>query len=1102
MEQRSIGVVGVRTGPLGLHRSITPILHHASRPAPELEIRLLGAFEVRAHGSPQPPLRSAKARWLLALLVLQQGRPVHRDWLAGLLWPDSSESRALYSLRRRLTELRQALGEQAVRLHAPTPRTLSFDLVDATVDVLAFDQAIAQGGLDQQAERLRAAVELYRGALLPECMEEWVLPERSAREEAYLAALESLAQVAMAAGQPRDGARLLRQAVVVDPLRESAHRGLMEALAADGDLAAALLTYRELRLTLHHELNAEPDPETKALYERLRAGARARAARSAAAPGPRTLPGPAAAAQLPRPLTALVGRDEEVAELRACLAGARLVTLTGTGGVGKTRLAIQVAEDVTAEFEESAWFADLAPLSDPGLVAATVARALRLPEAPGRPPEAALADSLRERELLLVLDNCEHLLAACAGLVAGLLQQCPRLRLLATSRQPLGLPGEVVRRVPSLSLPPAAGIDPDEKGWISCLMEYDAVRLFVERASQAERTFRATAENLATIARVCRRLDGIPLAIELAAARTRALTVDQIAARLDDRFRLLTGARAGLPRQQTLRATLEWSYTLLSEPERALLRGLSVFRAGWTLEAAEQVCGVEGAVEPGLTPGPSPQTSWRGVTEFAPSARCTTPGGTPPRGRTEPPGVESSVTPLHEVCGEGPGVTSSGETAIRVEEVMDLLAGLVDKSLVMMEERDGRARYRLLESTQEFAGEELRLSGEALARRERHVAHYLRLVEQARQELEGADLGRWLDRLEPDRDNLRAALEWSLSGSAVLTPGPEIGLRLATALAPFWRRRGPVAEGLQGLERALALDPAPTEARALGLRAAGELASAVAGWARAREFHLEVLELYEALRDDGRIADALYSLSFVAFRQEDLMAARSFGERSLAIYRELNDSRRTAWALARLGHIACAAGDPEPGRGLLGEGLALARASADPATLAPVLHGLGVLAYGDGDLPAARGFHSECLAIHRESGNTEGVAWSLNNLGDVALAEGHADDAATLLHESLCLFREPGHREGIAECLRGLARLACARSCEPEAIRRAVRLYGAQHALRTASQFPVMAMLRQEHEASLAAAQAALGEAGYAAAFAQGAAMPLEEAIALALSED
>jgi non-specific serine/threonine protein kinase len=428
-------------------------------------------------------------------------------------------------------------------------------------------------------------------------------------------------------------------------------------------------------------------------------------------------PPPAPPTNLPLALTSFVGRERELAAVRRVQAGTRLLTLTGPGGGGKTRLALALAGEVRRAYPQGIWFVNLAPLTDPALVPQVVASALGFRLSGPQPLAEVLAEALGLRHLLLVLDNCEHLLPDCAVLVEALLRACANLEVVATSREPLGIGGETIWRVPPLALPEVTGNE-NPKPQVDALLEYDAVRLFVERARLQRPDFALSPDNVAAAVAICRRVDGMPLAIELAAARVNVLSLDQIEERLRDRFQLLTSSsRTALPRHQTLRAALDWSYDLLAEPERILFRRLSVFVDSLTLEAAETVCIDEDS-----------------------------------GGQTVD---ESSSTAI--------GRSSS---VVRRGDVLDLLSQLVDKSLVQVEEAGGDVRFRLLETVREYGRAALIASGEAAAIQERHAAYFLTHVEQVERWLFGADQSKWLERIERDHDNLRAALGWYLAPPA------------------------------------------------------------------------------------------------------------------------------------------------------------------------------------------------------------------------------------------------------------------------------------------------------------------------------------------------
>jgi len=574
-------------------------LEERSLSASRLRFCLLGGFEILQNGVPLPRTRTRTEQWLLTLLLLRSHQEIERSWLAGTLWPESDEERALGNLRRSLSNLRRILGEEAYRIHSPTRSTVTFDLANASCDLFEFDAAVARG----DSASLEKAITLYLGPLVPGCDADWIVPEREARAGAYGNALEALAQTALQQGKPSEAIRLLRQLLHRDPYQESAVCALMQALAVCGDRAGMLLAYRQFRLLLHEELQAEPLPQTKELYERLREEtAQGKGAGSVANRVRASSPSdaPTIRRNVPLPVSAMVGREEEVAEIVALLSKARLIILAGSGGIGKTRLALAVAARMAEEISEGVWFVDLAPLNDPAFVLQTIATTLQVREEPEKSLLETVVGFLAARRLLLVMDNCEHLLDACARTAASLLHRCPHLQVLATSRQPLGMTGERVRRVPSLSFPDAKILAAPGTP-AAVLMDYPATRLFLERALETSSAFTLTSRNAPSVIQICARLDGIPLALELAAARVKVLTAEQIASRLDDAFRLLTGGdRTVLPRHQTLQALLDWSYRLLSESEQRLLCRLSVFVGGWTLEAAEAVCAGEEDVLDGL----------------------------------------------------------------------------------------------------------------------------------------------------------------------------------------------------------------------------------------------------------------------------------------------------------------------------------------------------------------------------------------------------------------------------------------------------------------------------------------------------------------------
>jgi predicted ATPase/class 3 adenylate cyclase len=770
---------------------------------------------------------------------------------------------------------------------------------------------------------------------------------------------------------------------------------------------------------------------------------------------------------LPLQTTSFIGRDQEMAELKALFPSTSLLTLTGTGGCGKTRLALQMAADLAEDYPDGVWLVELAALSDGRLVAQQAASVLGLREPPGRSLTQTLTDHLKSRTLLLLLDNCEHLLADCALLAETLLRSCPHLKLLATSREALNIPGEQTWRVPSLLPPDPSRLPSEEKDLPAVLMDYDAVRLFVERAQAHRSDFTLTRQNGPAVAQVCHRLDGIPLALELAAARVRGLTAEQVAVRLEDRFGLLTGGSRTAPsRQQTLRATLDWSYDLLSEKERRLLGRLSVFAGGWTLEAVENVCA----------------------------------------------GAE-----------------------IEEGEILDLLTSLLDKSLVAFEARPGEVegRYRLLETIRQYARERLAATGVAAGVQGRHLAYFLALAEQVEPHLTGPEQVVWLARLEDEHDNLRSALAWCQGQEEQA----EAGLRLTTALWPFWHVRGYYSVGRAYQAEALSrAGPAVrTQARAKALDGAGALAWRQSDYEAARALHEESLSIWRELGDKQGIAQSLHNLGIVAYHQGDYSAARALHEESLSIWRELGDKQGIAQSLNMLGNVANNQGDYSAARALHEQSLAIRRELGNKHGIASSLINLGNVAINQGDHAAAQALYEESLAITRELGNKHGIAIALENLGAMARRSGDYAQAHRLLTESLEWNRQLGlkggelvtelgllaadmgdgaqarrwfaqalgeHRETgrphyIAIDLEGLAHLARQQSDWD----RAARLWGAAESLREAVGTPLLSEEREEYERDQAAVREALGEEAFAAAWVEGGAMTMEQAIAYALQE-
>jgi predicted ATPase/DNA-binding SARP family transcriptional activator/DNA-binding CsgD family transcriptional regulator len=555
---------------------------------------MLGRFaaSVGSRGIPEQDWRSRRAANLVKLLALVPGHRMHREHLVDLLWPHLGKGAATNNLHHTLYVARKVLGSDPATssryLQVRSDEVALCPEARLWTDVEAFEEAALAARGDREPAVYRAAIELYAGDLLPENRyEEWVESRRTELRETYLSLLVELSRLYEGRGESEPAIEALRQVVRKDPTREEAHAGLMRLYASSGRRGEALSQYRRLAEILDREFASEPATESMRLYEEIREGRPPQT-------GPPSPTRPDALSDnrhnLPATRTSFVGRKREVTEVKRLLAMTNLLTLTGTGGSGKTRLALRVGRDLIGSYSDGVWLAELAQTSDPALATQAVSTALGVREQPGQPLIDTLSDHLRGKKLLLILDNCEHLVDATSTLADTLLRRCPDLRILATSREALEVPGEVNWRVPSLSLP---GVDRPPN--VDDLTRYEAVRLFVERARSRLPSFELTPANAGSVVEVCLKLDGIPLAIELATARLPLLAVEQVVERLNDSLELLSSAtRTVAPRQKTMRAALDWSHALLSESERVLFRRLSAFAGGWTLQAAEAVASGDG----------------------------------------------------------------------------------------------------------------------------------------------------------------------------------------------------------------------------------------------------------------------------------------------------------------------------------------------------------------------------------------------------------------------------------------------------------------------------------------------------------------------------
>ena len=677
-------------------------------------------------------------------------------------------------------------------------------------------------------------------------------------------------------------------------------------------------------------------------------------------------------------MSSFVGRRREVAEAKRLLSSARLLTLTGTGGVGKTRLALRVARDVRRAFPDGIWLVDLGELEDPGLLVRTVAVALGLGD---RSTRSLIREYFEDKGLLLVLDNCEHLLDGCAELAGELLASAPALRILATSRQALRVEGEYVIPVSPLPVP-----DPDNLPSTGALGEFGAVRLFADRAEAVVPGFTVDAANRAAVARICQRLDGIPLAIELAAARLQVLSAEQIVDRLDDRFRLLTtGARTSLPRQHTLRAAIDWSYDLCPSPEQALWARLSVFSGGFGLTAAEEVC-------------------------------------------------------------SGGGIGRA--------DVFDLVAALVDKSILGREEHGGGVRYRMLETIRQYGRDRLAGSGQQRTLLTRHRDFYRLLAAQAEADWFGPRQVEWLAHLHQEHPNLRLALEFCLT-----EPGhARTGLEMAADLQGFWFATGRYGEGRRWLDRALEVDSEPTAGRAKALAICGQLALLLGDPDRAADLLAECQSAAQWLGRPRDLARAAQYSSLAALYRSDPSGSLRLAEEALAGYRAAGDLANVSSTLTQLTLAASFAGDPR-----------------------------------------AAGIGAECLTLCRANGAQWSESWVLTAVGLGMWLRGERPAASRPIRKALRLKRPVHDPWGTAVCLEVLAWIAAAE----ERYQRSAQLLGASQTLSRSTGAPLTAAgpLDRHHDACERRTREALGRQRFRTMFSRGAHLTLEEACAYALTQ-
>ncbi|MFL5735493.1 MAG: AfsR/SARP family transcriptional regulator [Chloroflexia bacterium] len=1018
----------------------------------DLSIRLLGGFEVAVDGRAleDAAWSSRKAADLVKLLALGRGHTLHREQAMEALWPQLAPE-AAGNLRKALHHARRVLASGApANAHPFIGSRDEFLLLRAPgelwVDVDAFREAAALARRSSDLQAHKAAIALYGGDLLPEVpYEEWAIAPREELRGTFLSLLAQAAQLYEGAGDLEAAIETLERAFQADPLNEDISTDLMRLTALVGRRGQALKLFRQLKEGLRKELDAEPQETTQSLYLDIEAGRFPGSQKQGpvAAQAPRTPP-PRVMHNLLVQLTSFVGRKAEMDEIERLLSPhaaphSSLLTLTGPGGSGKTRLAIEIASKLVQSYADGVWLVELAGVSNSDLVPQAVASALRVRDQPERSLVDTLSEYLYPRHLLLLLDNCEHVIEACAGLVNTLLRACPRLQILATSRERLNIPGETTWLVPPLTAPDHDLDAAPDSMLPSQLLRYEAAQLFADRAALASSTFRLDSHNALAVAQICRRLDGIPLAIELAAARVRMLSAEQIVERLDHSFLLLNaGSRTALPRHQTLRATVDWSFSLLDPRERTLFCRLSVFAGGFDLEAVEEVCSDETV-----------------------------------------PHAEVLDILSHLIDKSLVVVVTAGSP----------LRGITPYELRIT---NSPARYRLLETLRQYGRERLAESDDEAGLLARHARYFAVLCAEANPQLYGPAQMEWFNKLNTELDNLRVALDWCRAHD------PQLGLLLAGSLSRFWDSQGYVTEMRKRLNELLEIAPPGTPVRARALYTSGFLASRQGDNVDGSHLLKESLALFTELGDEAGMATALERLGVSIALLGNYEQGVECLERSVVLFRKIDYKSGLSWALGSTGMVVRGRGQGEYERalGALTESSTLAREIGDLHTLAFALNNLGQLARTQGDFVAARALLDESLELARRMNNKPTISWTLESLATVVRMSGDYRAGWPMLKESLQLAREIGYNRHLARCIYTAAIQAVLLG----SMENGVRLFAAVDRLHPAARLSLDEDEKVEWDQSLETARDALDGGTFIRLWTEGEALSWDQASEIALN--
>jgi predicted ATPase/DNA-binding SARP family transcriptional activator len=1026
----------------------------------DLKIYTLGDFRIQRGGEPFDALRSRKAQALLVYLA-STSKSHSREVLADFFWSESSQTRAMSNLRDVIHALKTYLEpfvditRYSIALN-PESR-IWIDIAELEIAL----SSIQDGGgtvSTKTANELETALKLYQKDFLEGFylrgatgFEEWQLIERERIRLAALDGYNALIQFQLEGGNYKKGINYARRALALEPLMEVGHQQLMRLLALSGRSSEALVHYETCKQILEKELGVEPSEETKGLYESLLKGEKMP---GALVRQPRH--------NLPLPLSKLIGRDEELTQIVQQLSetNCRLLTLIGVGGIGKTRLGLQAAAMAIDQYPDGVWLVELAAFNEEELLPDEIAAVFGVSAQEARSGIGVtdiLIDFLKDKTLLLVLDNCEHLIEACASFSDNLLNGCPNVKIMATSRESLGIYQENIFSVSPLSLPP-----PESP--LEGIENYPAIQLFIERAANAQPGFHLEKDNSAVLTDICWHLEGIPLAIELAAARVRVISLDQIARRLQDRFRLLTGGpRTALPRHQTLQATMDWSYGLLPQLERALLRQLSVFSGGWTLKAAEEV---------------------------------------------------------------------AGKKDIPKQEVLDLLSNLVDKSLVLVEDRGTKVRYRMLETVRQYGLRMLSEEGELEEARQRHADYFVLLAEQADEGLRDARQAEAVEVLDSEHDNLRGALRWATNSSK-----KNLALRLVGALGLYWFMRGHWKESWRWFHQTNDLeascDPiirAKAICRAGGLQIIrGNLIGTVElveeavdicrefgdeeglawslslmgnskTWAdkdfdQAMPYLSESVERFKGIDNDWGVAFTLPFVGQVLEFQDEYEQSVKVQKEGIAIFERLGDKWNQSCSLYLLGNSAIRFDDIHLAEWAYEQSLMMSSSIKDKVMHAHALKGLGQLAFQKDDREQMETINLEALEALQKIGDENCTASVLRCLGEVSQRKGDYAKASELLGQSLHIYQKLGLADNIVFLLDRFAALGAASGKKA----RAVQLLGASSHLEGERGMLYPVQYKDERKDLTNSLREMLGEGDFEKLFQEGASMSLEDAVSYAL---